>query len=76
VKHSQGLFNNPYPSRIDTYLFMIHSNMVLPFMPSLPEGLSPVGVPVTTVFHSVYMTFHLDLLDLITLNILGERDKL
>ena len=38
--HSQGLSNNSYPEpipRIDTYLFMVHSNIVLPSTPSPPQ---------------------------------------
>jgi hypothetical protein len=36
--HSQGISNNPYPEsnkpipRVDTYLFKIHPNIVLPSM--------------------------------------------
>ena len=39
MPHSQGPSNNPYPERInpipriETYLFKIHSNIVLPSMP-------------------------------------------
>ena len=39
MPHSQGLSNNSYPEpnnpipRIDTYLFKVHSNIVLPSMP-------------------------------------------
>ena len=44
IPYSQGLLNNPYPEpnqpnyRIDTYLFKVHSNIVLPkgLFPSLP----------------------------------------
>ena len=85
---SQGLSNNPYPlpnqpnSRIDTYLFKVHSNIVLPSKPSFPKGPFPVGLPVTILKpllpSSILATCpaHLNLLDLITLTILGERYKL
>ena len=42
MSHSQGLSNNPYPEpnnpipRIDTYLFKVHSNIVLPSTPRPP----------------------------------------
>ena len=36
---------NPVP-RIDTYLFKIHSNVVLHLGPGLPKGLFHVGIPV------------------------------
>ena len=53
MSHSQGLSNNsyhepnqPFP-RIDTYLFKIHSNIVLSSTPKPPQkGLFPVGLPV------------------------------
>ena len=39
IQHSQGLSNNPYPKRnqlnIDTYFFMVHSNIPLSSMPLL-----------------------------------------
>ena len=69
---------NPIP-HIDTYLFKIHSNIVLP---STPKGLFPVGLPVKILKallpSSILATCpaHLNLLDLITLTILGERYKL
>ena len=43
IPHSQGLSNNSYPepnqpnSRIDTYLFKVHSNIVLPSTPRRSE---------------------------------------
>jgi len=42
--------------RIDTYLFKVHSNIVLPptVCLGLPKGLFPVGLP--TFLHSGYMT--------------------
>ena len=36
---------NPIP-RIDTYLFKVHSNIVLQLRLGLPKGLFPVGLPV------------------------------
>jgi hypothetical protein len=42
MPHSQGLSNNPYPEpnqpnpRIDTYLFKVHSNIVLLSTPRPP----------------------------------------
>ena len=42
---SQEFSNNPYPEsnqpipRIDTYIFKIHFNIVLPSTPSFPNGL-------------------------------------
>ena len=55
--HSQGLSNNSYPepnqpnSRTDTYLFKVHSNIVLPSTPRPPpKGLFPVGLPLITHF--------------------------
>ena len=42
IPHSQGLSNNPYTepnqpnSRIDAYLFKVHSNIVLPSTPRPP----------------------------------------
>ena len=41
MPHSQGLSNNSYPEpnpRIDTYLFKVHSNIVLPSTPRPPQG--------------------------------------
>ena len=32
--------------RIDTYFFKVHSNVVLPSSPGLPNGLFPVGLPI------------------------------
>ena len=63
--------------RIDTYLFKIHSNNVLPSTPSLSKGIFPVGVAVLLP-SSILATWpaHLNLLDVITLTILGERYKL
>ena len=66
--------NNPIPFT-DTYLFRIHSSIVL----FLPIYLFPVGLPVKIfkALHSNYMSpAHLNLVDLITLTIFGERYKL
>ena len=63
---------NPIP-RIGTYLFKFYSNIVL------PEGLFPVGLPVKILKAllptSILATCpaHLNLLDLVTLTMLGER---
>ena len=66
---------NPIP-RIDTYFFKVHSNIVFPSSLGLPNSLFPVRLP-AKIFkafsHSGYMSAHLNLLDLITLTILGER---
>ena len=67
--------------RIDTYLFKVYSNIVLHLRISFPKGLFPVGLPVTilkALLHSSILTTcpaHINLLDLITLIILGERNK-
>ena len=72
---------NPIP-RIDTYLFKVHSNIVLPFTPRPLKGLFPVGLSVKTLKALLPSSIlakcppHLNLLDLITLTILGERYKL
>ena len=88
MSHSQGPFNNPYPdrinptTRIDTYLFKVHSNIVFPSTLGLPKGLFPVGLPVKILKDLLPSPIlatcpaHLNLLDLITLTILGERYKL
>ena len=66
----------------DTYLFEVYSNIVLPSMPSLPKVLFPVGLPIkilkANLPSSILATCpaHLNLLDLITLTILGERYEL
>ena len=67
--------------RIDTYFFTIHSNNVLPFCLGLPEGLFPVGLSVK-IFKALMpscilatSSAHFNQ-DLITLTILGERNKL
>ena len=52
MSHSQGLSPiipilsriNPIP-RIDTYLFKVHSNIVLPSTPRPPQ-VPPIGLPV------------------------------
>ena len=46
MTHSQGLSNNPYPEPnhsnclIDTYLFKVHSNIVLPSNPTVALKVS------------------------------------
>jgi hypothetical protein len=65
--------------RIDTYFFMIHSNIVSHLCLGLPKGLFPVSVPakiLKALLPSSILTkwpAHLNLLDLITLTILGEQ---
>ena len=72
---------NPIPG-IDTYFSKIHSNFVHPSTPRLPKGSFPVGLPVKILKallpSSILATWpaHLNLLDLITLTILGELYKL
>jgi hypothetical protein len=57
----------PFP-RIHTYFFKIHSNI------GLRKGFSPIGIPVSTILAT--WPAHLNLLDVIALNKLGERYKL
>ena len=84
MSHSQGLSNNSYPepNQPNTYLFKVHSNIVFHLRLGLPKGLFPVGLPVNILKallpSSILATCpaHLNLLDLITLTILGERYKL
>ena len=40
--------------RIDTYLFKVHSNIVLPATPKPPKGLFPVGLPVKILKSNIY----------------------
>ena len=55
MSHSQGLSNNSYPEpnhpipRTDTNSCKVHSNVVLPSTPRLPEDLFPAYVPVKIV---------------------------
>ena len=82
MPHSQGLLVIPILSRInpitliDTYLFKVHSNIVLPSTPRLPKGLIPVGLPVKILKallpSSILATCpaHLNLLDSAVSNIL------
>ena len=89
MPHSQGLSNNSYSEqnkpnspRIDTYLFKVHSDIVFPSTPRPPQRSFPLGLPVKILKallpSSIVATCpaHLNLLDLITLTILGERYKL
>ena len=72
---------NPIP-RIDTHFFKIHSNIVLPStpMPSYRSLSADVLVKILKALlpSSILATLpdHLNLLDLLTLNILDERYKL
>ena len=86
--YSQEHSNNPILSRInpitriDTYFFKVHSNIVLHLYLGLPIGHFPADlyVKILKAFlpSSILATWsaHLNLLDLITLTILGERYKL
>ena len=82
MPHSQGLSNNPYfepnhqfPTLIPRSIPILSSHLRLGF----PKGLSPVGLPVKILKallpSSILATCpaHLNLLDLITLTMLGER---
>ena len=68
--------------RIYTYFFKVHSSIVLHLRLCLRKGLFPVGLPFKILKalqpFSILATCpaHLNLLDLITLTILGERYKL
>ena len=70
MPHSQGLSNNSYP---EPNQFKVHSNI------ALPKGLFPVGLPViilkAVLPSSILATCpaHLNLLDLITLNVQVRR---
>ena len=82
IPHSQGLSNNSYPEPNQPnfphwyLLFKVHCNIVL------PKGPFPVGLLVkilkTLLPSSILATCpaHINLLDLITLTILGEQYKL
>ena len=63
MPHSQGIYNIPYPelnqnpiTRIDTYLFKIHSNIVLHL--GLSKGPFPVALPVK-IFKALLPSFWL-----------------
>ena len=84
MPHSQGFSNNSYPgpnqpnSRIDTYLFKVHSNIVL----GLPKGLFTVGLSVkilkSLLPSSILATlpaYLIQVLITLTTSILGERYK-
>ena len=81
MPYSQGLSNNPYPEPNQPNsrsILILSSHLRLDFR----KGLFPVGVPVKILKvllpSSILATgpAHLNLLDLITLTILGERYKL
>ena len=89
MPHSQGLSNNSNPSDESTQfpaLIPISSRSILILSSylrqGLPKGLFPVGLPLTILkellLSSILATCptHLNLLDLITLTILGGRYKL
>ena len=80
MAHSQGLSNNSYPepnqpNSPSRSILMLSFHLRL----GLPKGLFPVGLPVKILKallpSSILATCpaHLNLLDLITLTILGER---
>ena len=85
--HWEGLSNNPFQSRInpipciDTYFFKFHPNIALAFKSRPSKGLFPINLPVKILrefLHPFIMATwpaYLNLLDLITLSILGERYK-
>ena len=86
MPHSQGLSNNPYPELNQpnsSYLIPIYIKSILILSShlrlGLHEGLFPVGLPVKILKaflpSSILATCHayLNLLDLITLTILGEQ---
>ena len=68
--------------RNNAYIFKIYSNNVFPYNNVFPRDLFPVGVPVNILKallpYSILTTCpaHLNLLDLISLTILGKRYKL
>ena len=72
---------NPIP-RIEAYLFKVHSNIVLPSTPRPPQRSLSCSLPVNILREllppSILATCpaHLNILDLNTLTILGERYKL
>ena len=77
MPHSQGLSNNfyPEPNQPNSQHFKFHSNIVLPSTLGLLKCLLPVTILKALLPSSILATCpaHLNLLDLITLNILGER---
>ena len=87
MPHSQGSYNNPYPEP-NQFPALIHiSSKYILVLAShlrqgLPKGLFNVGLSVKIL--KAFLTSailatcsaHLNLLDLITLTILGERYKL
>ena len=90
MPHSQGLSNNPFPetNRLNYsnlyVLISLGSILILCSHPrlGLPEFFFPIGLPdkiLKAVLPSSILATcpaHRNLLDLITLNVLGERYKL
>ena len=88
MPHSQGFFNNPCFERInpiprtDTHFFNIRFKLYSHLRLGLPKGLFPVGLPVKILKAllppSILATLpvYLNLLDLITMTIVGSRYKL
>ena len=80
MPHSNELFNIPYPElnlTVDNFFFKVHSNNVLPSTTRLAKGLFPIALPVNILkallLSSILATWpaHLNILDIITLTILG-----
>ena len=83
MPHSQGLSNNSYPepnqpNYPSSSILILSSHLRL----GLSKGLFPVGLPVKILKELIPSSIlascpaHLNLLNLITLTILGERYKL
>ena len=83
IPQTQGLSNNPYsetnqPNFPYWHLFKIYCNIALPFMASLSRDLLPDKILKSFLPYSVLATcpVHLNLLYLIILSVLCERNKL
>jgi hypothetical protein len=85
MPHLKGLSSNPYPVPIksipstDDYFLKIHSNIVLPYTPSLPERLFLVSLTLK-IWKALLLSSNLAtcppyfiLLNVIVLIILGEH---
>ena len=83
MSHSQGLLDNPYPEQNSLIPISLRSILILSFHLhlGLPEGLFPVGLPAKILKGLLHTSIlatcpaHLNVLDLITLTILGGRYK-
>ena len=75
-------FSRVIRENIVTYFFKIHSNIVLPSTLELRKGLFPAGLPGKILKAPLASSIlailpaYLNLLNLITLTILGDRNKL